>query len=202
MSTTLSLRLLSSTMPTPFLFVIVFVYQSLKPVSSTSFAFCPFHFFSWTQRIFTRWLIIVLTISRSLPVSDPTFQVPTRNLLGSANFLTVRIRRVKCEDPCSFFITPGWRCSASVRVWRPDPCSFNTVSRSRYSVSPRGWRPDPYPFNTIPEFRYGTSLKGLHPNDFSCGFIFIKIARIVVGSPNLTQPFLLYLDLGPAMLEQ
>jgi hypothetical protein len=28
------------------------------------------------------------------------------------------------------------------------------------------------------------------------------MARIVVGSPNLTQPLLLYLSLGPAMLEQ
>jgi hypothetical protein len=28
------------------------------------------------------------------------------------------------------------------------------------------------------------------------------MARIVVGSPNLTQPLLLYSGLGPAMLEQ
>jgi hypothetical protein len=28
------------------------------------------------------------------------------------------------------------------------------------------------------------------------------MARIVVGSPNLTQPLLLYPGLGPAMLEQ
>jgi hypothetical protein len=28
------------------------------------------------------------------------------------------------------------------------------------------------------------------------------MTRIVVGSPNLTQPLLLYPDLGPAMLEQ
>jgi hypothetical protein len=28
------------------------------------------------------------------------------------------------------------------------------------------------------------------------------MAKIVVGSSNLTQPLLLYLDLGPAMLEQ
>jgi hypothetical protein len=37
---------LSTTMPTPFLFAVVPVYQSLKPVSSTSFAFCPFYFIS------------------------------------------------------------------------------------------------------------------------------------------------------------
>jgi hypothetical protein len=42
----------------------------------------------------------------------------------------------------------------------------------------------------------------LHPNDFSCGFISIKMARIVLVSPNLTQPLLLYPGLGPAMLEQ
>jgi hypothetical protein len=39
----------------------------------------------------------------------------------------------------------------------------------------------------------------LHP---LCGFISIKMAKIVVGSPNLTQPLLLYPGLGPAMLEQ
>jgi hypothetical protein len=141
------------------------------------------------------------TISRSLPVSDPTFQVLTRNLLGSASFLTLCICRVKCEDPCSFFTTPERQCSGSLRMRRPDPCLFNTVSRSRYGASPRGWRLGPCPFNTIPRFRYGASLRGLGPNDFSCGFISIKMARIVVGSPNLTQP-LLYLGLGPAMLEQ
>jgi hypothetical protein len=38
----------------------------------------------------------------------------------------------------------------------------------------------------------------------SLGFISISIemAKIVVGSPSLTQPLLLYLGLGPAMLEQ
>jgi hypothetical protein len=35
-----------------------------------------------------------------------------------------------------------------------------------------------------------------------CGFIFIKMTRIVVGSPNLTQPLLLYPGLGSGMLEQ
>jgi hypothetical protein len=37
------------------------------------------------------------------------------------------------------------------------------------------------------------SLRGLRPNIFSCGFISIKMARIVVGSPNLTQPLLFIL---------
>jgi hypothetical protein len=37
---------------------------------------------------------------------------------------------------------------------------------------------------------------------FLCGFISIKMARIVVSSLNLTQPLLLYPGLGPAMLEQ
>jgi hypothetical protein len=133
---------------------------------------------------------MVSTTSQSLPVSDPTFQVPTRTLLGLASFLTLRIRRVKYEGPCSFFTTPGRRCSASLRMRRPDSCSFNTVSRSRYGAPPRGWRPDSYPFNTIPRFRYGTSLRGLRPNDFPCGFIFIEMAKIVVGLPSLTQPFL------------
>jgi hypothetical protein len=144
---------------------------------------------------------MVSTTSRSLPVNDPTFQVPTRTLLGLASFLTLRIRRVKCKDTCSFFTTPGRRCSASLRMRRPDPCSLNTVSRSRYGTPPRGWRPGPYPFNTIPRFRYSTSLRGLCPNDFPCGFISIDMAKIVVGSPSQTQPLLLYLGLGPAMLD-
>jgi hypothetical protein len=144
---------------------------------------------------------MVSTTSRSLPVSDPTFQVSTRTLLGSASFLTLRIHRVKCEDPYSFFTTPGWRCSASLRMRRPDPCSLNTVSRSRYGAPPRGWRPGPYPFNIISGFRYDTSLRGLCPNDFPCGFISIEMAKIVVDSPSLTQPLLLYPDLGPAMLD-
>jgi hypothetical protein len=133
---------------------------------------------------------MVSTTSQSLPVSDPTFQVPTRTLLGLASFLTLRIRRVKYEGPCSFFTTPGRRCSASLRMRRPDSCSFNTVSRSRYGAPPRGWRPGSYPFNTIPKFRYGTSLRGLRPNDFPCGFIFIEMTKIVVDLPSLTQPFL------------
>jgi hypothetical protein len=131
---------------------------------------------------------MVSTTSQSLPVSDPTFQVPTRILLGLASFLTLRIRRVKCEDPCSFFTTPERRCSTSLRMRRPDPCSLHTISKSRYGAPPRGWRPGTYPFNTIPGFRYGTSLRGLRPNDFPCGFIFIEMAKIVVGSPSLTQP--------------
>jgi hypothetical protein len=77
----------------------------------------------------------------------------------------------------------------------------NTVSRSRYDAPPRGWRPDPYPFNTIPGFRYGASLRGLHPNNFPCGFISIEMAKIVVGSPSLAQPLLLYPDLRPTMLD-
>jgi hypothetical protein len=41
-------------------------------------------------------------------------------------------------------------------------------------------------------FRYGVSLRGLRPNDFSCGFISIEMAKIIVGLPSLTQPLLLY----------
>jgi hypothetical protein len=153
------------------------------------------------QKIFTRRLIMVSTTSRSLPVSDPTFQVPTCTLLGSASLLTIRIRRVKCKDTCSFFTTPVRRCSASLMMRRSDPCSLNTVSRSKYDAPPRGWRHGPYPFNTIPVFRYGVSLRGLRPNDFLCGFISIEMAKIVVGSPSLTHPLLLYPGLGPAMLD-
>jgi hypothetical protein len=133
--------------------------------------------------------------------SDPTFQVPTRTLLGSTSFLTLCIRQVKCEDTCSFFTTPGRRCSVSLRMRRPDPCSLNTVSRSRYDAPPREWRLDPCPFNTIPGFRYGASLRGSCPNDFPCGFISIEMAKIVVGSSCLTQPLLLYPGLGPTMLD-
>jgi hypothetical protein len=144
---------------------------------------------------------MVSTTSRSLPVSDPTFQVPTRTLLGSVSFLTLHICRVKCKDHCSFFTTPERRRSASLRMRRPDPYSLNTVSRSRYGVPPRGWRPGPCPFNTIPGFRYGASLRGLRPNDFPCDFISIEMAKIVVGSSSLTQPILLYPGLGPGMLD-
>uniref|UniRef100_A0A0A9CA98 Glycerol-3-phosphate acyltransferase n=1 Tax=Arundo donax TaxID=35708 RepID=A0A0A9CA98_ARUDO len=49
-------------MPTLFLFIVVPVYHSLKPVSSTSFAFCPFHLISWTHRILTRLLTSLLYI--------------------------------------------------------------------------------------------------------------------------------------------
>jgi hypothetical protein len=62
-------------------------------------------------------------------------------------------------------------------------------------------RPDPYSFNTVSRFRYGASLRGLHPNDFACDFISIDIAKIVVGSPSLTQPLLLYMGLGPVILD-
>jgi hypothetical protein len=85
---------------------------------------------------------------------------------------------------------------------RPDPCSFNTVSRSRYSAPPRGWRPGPYPFNTILRFRYSVSVRGLRFNDFSCGFIFIDMAKIVVGSPSLTQSLLLYPGFGTGYVRQ
>jgi hypothetical protein len=44
-------------------------------------------------------------------------------------------------------------------------------------------------------------LRGLCPNDFPCGFISIEMAKIVVGSPSLTQPLLLYSSLRPAMLD-
>jgi hypothetical protein len=144
---------------------------------------------------------MVSTNSRSLPVSDPTFQVPTCALLGSASILTLHICRVKCEDPCSFFTTPGRGCSVSLRMRRPDPYSLNTISRSRYGTPPRGWRPGYCPFNIIPGFQYGVSLRGLRPKDFPCGFISIEMAKIVVGSPGLTQPLLLYPGLGPAMLD-
>jgi hypothetical protein len=135
------LSLLSSAMHTPFLVNVFPVYQNLKLVSSTSFTFYPFHFVSWTQIIFTRCLIMVSTTSQSLPISDPTFQVPTRTLLGSASFLTLRIRQVKCEDTCSFFITPVRWCSTSLRIRWPDPCSLNTVYRSRYGAPSRGVDP-------------------------------------------------------------
>jgi hypothetical protein len=62
-------------------------------------------------------------------------------------------------------------------------------------------RPDSCSFNNIPGFRYVASLRGLRPNDFSCGFIFIEMTKIVVGSSSLTQPLLLYPALGPAMLD-
>jgi hypothetical protein len=150
MSTTSSIRFLSSARSTSFLVDVFPVYQSLKPVSSTSFACCPFHFVSWTQRIFTRRLIMISTNSLSLPVSDPIFQVPTYILLGSTSFLTLRIRRVKYKDTCSFFTTLGRRCSASIRMRWPDLYSLNTVSRSTYAASSRGWRSGPYTFNTIP----------------------------------------------------
>jgi hypothetical protein len=78
---------------TPFLVVVVPVYQRLKSVSFTSFVFCPFHFISWMQKIFTRHLIIVLTISRSL--LDPKFYVPTHNLLCFPSLLTLYIRQVR-----------------------------------------------------------------------------------------------------------
>uniref|UniRef100_A0A0A9FHW0 Uncharacterized protein n=1 Tax=Arundo donax TaxID=35708 RepID=A0A0A9FHW0_ARUDO len=62
-------------MPTSFLFLFVVIpmYHSLKPVSSTSFVFCPFHLVSWTHRILTRFLTAASTNSRTLPVRDPTF---------------------------------------------------------------------------------------------------------------------------------
>jgi hypothetical protein len=145
---------------------------------------------------------MVSTTSQNLPISDPTFQVPTHTLLGSASLLIIHIRRVKCEDPYSCFTTFRRRCSASLRMRRPNPCSFNTVSRSKYGAPPRGWRPGPYPFNTIPGFRYGALLRGLHPNDFPCGFISIEMTKIVVGSPSLTQPLLLYPGLGEGIVIQ
>ena len=186
--TTPFLRLLSIKTPTPFLFATVPVYQSLKPVLSTSFAFWPFHLVSWTHNIFTRLLVVVSTNSLNLPVSDPTFQLPKRILVGSTSFLTLHTRRLRCEDPCSFFTTPGHWCSAPLRKRWPDPCSLDTMPRSRHGASPRGCRPGPYPFNTIPRYRYGSSLRGLRPNGFLLGFISIRMARFNVGSPRLSQP--------------
>jgi hypothetical protein len=130
---------------------------------------------------------MVSTTSRSLPVSDPAFQVLTHTLVGSISFLILRICRIKCEDHCLFFTIPGRRCRTSLRMRRPDPFPLNTVSRLRYGAPPRGWRSSPCPFNTISGFRYATLLRGLCPNNFLCDFIFIEMAKIVVGSPSLTQ---------------
>ena len=134
-STTASLSLLSIKTPTPFIFEVVPVYQSLKPVLSTSFAFCPFHLVSWTHKIFTRLLTAVSTNSLNLLVRDPMFQLPRRIIVGSTSFLTLRTCRDWCEDPCSFFTTPGRRCGAPLRMRRPDPCSLDTVPRSRHGAS-------------------------------------------------------------------
>uniref|UniRef100_A0A0A9C688 Uncharacterized protein n=1 Tax=Arundo donax TaxID=35708 RepID=A0A0A9C688_ARUDO len=125
-------------MHTLFLFVVVPVYHSLKLVSSTSFVFCSFHLVFLTHRILTHLLITVSTNSRSLPVRDPTLQLPKRILLGSTSFLNLRTRRVKCKHLCSFFTTPGRRCSAPLRMRRPDSCPLITVSRSRNDAPLRG----------------------------------------------------------------
>jgi len=131
---------------------------------------------------------MVLTNSLNLLVSDPTFQLPKQILFGSTSFFTLRTRRLRCEDLCSFFTTPGRRCSAPLRKRRPDPCPLDTMPRSRHGAS-RGWRPGPCSFNIIPGFRYGASLRGLRPNDFLSGFISIRMARFNVGSPRLTFLF-------------
>ncbi|PVH47215.1 hypothetical protein PAHAL_4G005500 [Panicum hallii] len=133
-STTLSLRLLSIKMPTPFLPEVIPVYQSLKPEPSTSFTFWPFHLVSCTHRIFTRLLITTSTSSLNLTVRDPTFQLPKRILVSSTSFLILRTRRERCEDACSFFTTPGRRCSAPQRLRQPDPCSLIIVPGSRYDA--------------------------------------------------------------------
>jgi hypothetical protein len=44
--------------------------------------------------------------------------------------------------------------------------------------------------------------KGRSIKNQTCGFISIKMAKMVVGLPCLTQPLLLYSGLGPVMLEQ
>ena len=72
-STTPSLRLLSIKTP-PFLFEVIPVYQSLKLILYTSFAFCLFHLVFWTHKIFTRLLTAMSTNSLNLSVRDPTFQ--------------------------------------------------------------------------------------------------------------------------------
>jgi hypothetical protein len=46
-----------------------------------------------------------------------------------------------------------------------------------------------------------TTTKPFSPKQVRVGY-FIKMAKIVVGSPSLTQPLLLYPDLGLAMLRQ
>jgi hypothetical protein len=40
------------------------------------------------------------------------------------------------------------------------------------------------------------SIRGLRSNDFTCGFIFIEMAKIVIDSSNLTQPLFLYSNFG------
>jgi hypothetical protein len=40
------------------------------------------------------------------------------------------------------------------------------------------------------------------PPPYPCGFTYIKMSKIVVGSPSLTEPLIFYPGLGPAMLEQ
>ena len=140
------------------------------------------------HRIFTHLLIAASTSSCNLPVRHPTFQLPIRILVCSANFVTLRTRRRKCEDPCSFFTTPGRRCSAPLRLRRPDLCSLIIVPRSRYDAPLGGWRPGPCPFNTTPGFRCSASLRGLRPNEFLMGFISIWVACFDAGLPNLTQP--------------
>ena len=84
--------------------------------------------------IFTSLLIAASTSSRNLSIRDPTFQLPIWIVVGSANFLTLRTRREKCKDLCSFFTTPGRRCSAPLGLRRPDPCSLFIVTRSRYDA--------------------------------------------------------------------
>jgi hypothetical protein len=164
------------------------VYQSLKPVFSTSFALWPFYLVFWTHRIFTHLLITTSTSSRNLPVRDPTFQLSIRILVGLASFLTLRTRRGKCENPCSFFTTPGRRCSAPLRWW-PDPCSLIIVPRSRYDAPLGGWRPGPYPFNTTPGFRCSASLRGLRSNEFLMDFISIRVTFFfTLVRQILTQP--------------
>ena len=186
-STTPSLRLLSIKTHTPFLFEVIPMYQSLKPVLSTSFSFCPFHLVSWTHKIFTCLLIVVFTNSLNLPVRDHTFQLSKRILVGLTSFLTLRIRRGRCEDPCSFYTTPGCRCGAPLRMRWPDPCSLDTISRSWHGAS-REWRPGPCSFNTLPRFRHGSSLRGLRPNGILLGFISIKVAKFLhwLAVPNTT----------------
>jgi hypothetical protein len=143
---------------------------------------------------------MVSTTSRSLPVGDPIFKLPTRTLLDSASLLTLHICRVKCENSCLFFTTPLRRCSASLRIRRSDPCPLNTVFRSRYGAPSRGWRLSPCLFNTIFRFWYAASLRGLHPNNFLCDFIYIEMTKIVIDSSNLIHP-LFYSGLGSTMLD-
>jgi hypothetical protein len=129
MSTTPSLRLLSRTMTTSFLVDAFPVYQSLEAGIFHLLCLLPLPFCLLNvKNIHTspnHDIDYLSKLTRKRPYISGTYTHPTRLI-----FLILHIRRVKCEDACSFFTTPGRRCSASLRMRRSDPCSLNTVSRS------------------------------------------------------------------------